>query len=256
MTPSYKQLGKQHILFDPELFRSERVSSERVAPDIVEVSFFDPEFWRRRGALVGQALGRGTTYFVQDGSRVYALRHYRRGGMLANWVSDRYIWPGVARTRPWQEWSLLKTMFDAGLPVPRPVAARAVRHCWSYSADLVTLLLPDCRSLADMLGEANLPLGLWGRIGMTVRRFHDTGIDHADLNAHNILLNKKEAVYLIDFDKGRQRVGGEAWKKANLSRLHRSLVKVAGKGSHPTFSAMGWQAFLKAYDGMKSARIS
>lgn len=220
----------------------------------VEASFFDPEFWRRRSALVGQASGRGTTYFVRDGSQVYALRHYRRGGMLANWVSERYLWSGCARTRPWREWHLLKWMFDAGLPVPRPVAAHVVRYFGSYAANLVTLLLPNCRSLADALAEADLSSGVWERVGATVRRFHDVGIDHADLNAHNILLNDQRAVYLIDFDKGRRRAVLSHWKKANLSRLHRSLMKLAGQGLHPTFSEADWQAFFEGYDGLNRTR--
>ena len=225
------------MLYDPEMIGSDRI----------EASFFDPEFWRRRRALVGQALGRGTTYFVRDGPRVYALRHYRRGGLLANWVSDRYFWLGCARTRPWQEWHLLKSMFDEGLPVPRPVAARAVRNPWSYSADLVTLLLPDCRSLADVLADGPLSQVFWVRIGETLRRFHHAGIDHADLNAHNILLNEKGEVYLIDFDKGRRRVGEDAWKSRNLSRLNRSLMKVAGEGSHATFSDADWKVLIEGY---------
>ncbi len=241
MSPSYKQLGKQHILYDPEM----------IGPELVETPFFDPAFWRQRQALIGQALGRGTTYFVQDGSHIYALRHYRRGGMLANWVSDRYCWTGLIRTRPWQEWHLLKTMFDAGLPVPHPVAARVVRQCCSYSADLMTLLLPDCHSLADRLAETSLSSELWAEIGATIRRFHDAGIDHADLNAHNILLQEGDSVYLIDFDKGRQRVAAASWKQGNLSRFHRSLMKIAGQGLHPTFFDANWQVFLKAYERLK-----
>jgi len=235
MTPVYKKQGKDHLLYDSELIKQ------------VEASFFDSEFWRQRGAVVGEACGRGTTLFVKNESEVYALRHYCRGGLIANWIKDQYIWLGCFRTRPWREWHLLKWMFDAGLPVPRPLAARVRRQFWSYSADLMTLLLPDCRSLANVLGTTALSDSLWEGIGATVRDFHDQGIDHADLNAHNILLNKTGKVFLIDFDRGCRRLGSEAWKHRNLSRLHRSLIKVTAKGSHAPFSDGEWKSFLKGY---------
>ena len=41
-------------------------------------------------------------------------------------------------------------MLDMGLPVPRPLAARCVRHGLQYTADLITCRIMDAETLADV----------------------------------------------------------------------------------------------------------
>ena len=77
-----------------------------------------------RGALAGEARGRGTVWFVRQAACEWVLRHYRRGGWLGPWLGDRYLWLGPGRTRAAREWRLLAVLYGRGLPVPRPVAAR------------------------------------------------------------------------------------------------------------------------------------
>nr|AIA86950.1 CAZy families GT30 protein [uncultured Idiomarina sp.] len=59
---------------------------------------------------------------------------------------------------------------------------------------------------------------------------HEAGVWHADLNAHNILLDTAGQPWLIDFDRARDY--GEPLahqlRVANMQRLRRSLEKVAG----------------------------
>ena len=70
-----------------------------------------------------------------------------------------------------------------------------------------------------------LSLLTWVSIGRCIRRFHDLGVCHADLNAHNVLLGE-ETVHLVDFDRCRLRADG-LWRDGNLVRLRRSLEKIA-----------------------------
>jgi len=83
-----------------------------------------------------------------------------------------------------------------------------------------------------------------------IRQFHDAGVYHDDLNAHNILL-AEDMIYLIDFDKGDIRQG-KSWKKKNLARLLRSLHKEQGKASQVqktfAFSNQNWEQLLKGYE--------
>ena len=58
--------------------------------------------------------------------------------------------------------------------------------------------------------------------------FHEKGVYHADLTAHNILLDLNHGVYLVDFDRGAFRKPG-SWCQENLDRLKRSLRKVAAE---------------------------
>jgi len=68
-------------------------------------------------------------------------------------------------------------------------------------------------------------------------------VQHADLNAHNILL-ADDAVYVLDFDRGRVRARG-AWEQAVLARLQRSLVKVTAGLDPIRFGAPQWEKLLR-----------
>jgi 3-deoxy-D-manno-octulosonic acid kinase len=209
------------------------------------VPWFEPRYWITHDAVVGEALGRGTTYIVRDEERQLVLRHYRRGGLVARLVDDRYLWLGEAVTRPFRELQLIDLMHGAGLPVPVPVAARYQREGRWYRGDILTEYIADTQSLAQRLGAGNLTLDGWTAIGRCLRRFHEFGICHADLNAHNILLRGDGEVFLIDFDRGSQRRAG-LWQDANLVRLRRSLEKLADQLRQP-FDEVTWHCLLAAY---------
>ncbi|HET9819949.1 MAG TPA: lipopolysaccharide kinase InaA family protein, partial [Rhodanobacteraceae bacterium] len=73
-------------------------------------------------------------------------------------------------------------------------------------------------------------------------------VDHADLNAHNILLNAK-GLWLIDFDRGEIRVTGTAWKLGNLARLKRSLLKVgACDHDEAVLDREVWAPLMRGYE--------
>lgn len=226
----------------------------------IDVTFFEPEAWRRRGALIGEARGRGTTWIVRHENQELVLRHYRRGGLFGPWLGDRYLWLGLERTRALREWRLLADLHGRGLPVPRPVAARVQRSGLCYRADLVTARLDGTRSLAQTLADTPLSEERWRAVGRCLRRFHDAGVYHADLNAHNVLFGAGD-VYLLDFDRGRLRPAG-GWCPANLARLRRSLDKLAGADRRFRFDEQGWDALLAGYaegaasTGQSSARAA
>jgi len=190
--------------------------------------FFEPEYWRQHDAIEGSARGRGTTWFIRTGDSGFVLRHYRRGGLIANFSKDAYLWRGESETRSFAEWYLTYHLHRAGLPVPAPIAARYRRRGLFYTADLITQRIDGSESLAQALLRGALPLTQWIAIGRVIRRFHDAGVHHADLNAHNILFDAGGQGWLIDFDKGRLRIPATAWRERNLARLLRSLLKLRG----------------------------
>ena len=198
---------------------------------------FDRARWIARGALRDAPGGRGAVAFLDDGAGGLVLRGYRRGGLAARLSRDRYLWLGEARTRAWRELRLLHTLVSLGLPVPAPVAARYTRRGCTYQAELVTARLPYSRSLADKWLAGDLDDGAWRAAGRCIRRFHDAGVQHADLNAHNVMLGAQGEVWLLDFDRGRLRRPGR-WQERVLARLARSLDKLSR--THP--GAAEWRA--------------
>ncbi len=209
---------------------------------------FDPDYWRDRGAYEGEAeQGKGTTVFLREGGQSWAMRHYHRGGAVAWFVRDAYLWTGLKRTRPWREFQLLAHLTELGLPVPAPVAARAVRSRFVYRADLVMQRIENARVWQDWMRNDQLQAQDWQDLGQTLRRFHDAGVCHHDLNINNIMRTEEGAIYLIDFDRSRIRKGGELWKRQNLDRLMRSINKQQDKGVDLHFGEPSWRQLLQGY---------
>jgi 3-deoxy-D-manno-octulosonic acid kinase len=206
-------------------------------------ALFDRQGWRARGALQEIPGGRGTVAFVQDGSKRWVLRQYRRGGLVAGLLGDRYLWTGADRTRAFAEWRLLRQLAEWQLPVPRALAARYVRTGVFYRADLITEELPTRLTLSQALAGGPLAEERWQSIGRCIGGFHARGVEHADLNAHNLLLGPDAEVHVVDFDRGRIRARG-AWEQRVLARLHRSLVKVTQGLPAGRFGETQWRALL------------
>lgn len=212
-----------------------------------EPSWLDRDWWSRRGQVRASAEGRGAALFIEADGRHLVLRHYRRGGWI-RWLSaDQYWWQGSEATRCFAEWHLLYLMRRAGLPVPVPIAAAYRRTSrYSYSADLLTEQIGGVSSLAAQVRAAPLPLSSWIGLGRCLRRFHDDGVYHADLNAHNVLLSDSQQVWLVDFDRGALRRPG-FWCDSNLVRLRRSVEKIADALPPEHFSEADWASLLSGY---------
>jgi 3-deoxy-D-manno-octulosonic acid kinase len=224
----------RYILYDD-------ARDEQIYPE-----WFSADYWRDHSALLNINTGRGHAWFIRDDDREYVLRHYCRGGLLAKINHDYYLWSGLSRTRAWREWDLLARMTELGLPVPQPFAAQVVRTGFVYRADLITCRIPQVQPLSECLQEAALNPETWQTIGRTLRRFHEHAVYHADLNAHNILIDNSSQVYVIDFDKGCI-APGNRWKESNLQRLKRSLQKLDAQYVQFYYRESDWQTLIAAY---------
>jgi 3-deoxy-D-manno-octulosonic acid kinase len=233
--------GEGAILFD---------AGPAVQPDD---RWFDPQHWRAQGKLHDSARGgRGSVVFVDTPAGVCALRHYHRGGMVAPILGDRYLWTGAERTRGFTEFRLLAELQRRGLPVPAPIAARYRRRGLHYTADLLTRRIGHTRTLAECIAAGELDPELAARVGALVARFHVQGVDHADLNAHNVLVGP-DGLWLVDFDRGRVRASRGAWCQGNLRRLRRSLLKLgACERDEKKLDREIWTPLVRAYRGALS----
>lgn len=219
LTPFEYRRDGQAAGYGAILFDTQRVQQ-------VEADWFDPAWWGDRAQPVA-AGGRGGAWFVEAPFGQAVLRHYLRGGLAARLSRDKYVWHGADRTRSYAEFRLTRALHTLGLPVPRPIAACYWRHGAAYRAAILVERLPGVHSLATLAGDAARDAP-WEAAGRLVARFHRAGLDHADLNAQNILFDGAGRGWLIDFDKGGIRIPETGWRERNLARLRRSLLKLRG----------------------------
>lgn len=219
------------------------------------VDWFSSRYWESLGAVQGRTLGvRASAQLIEAQGQRMVLRHYHRGGAAARVSSRHYLWRGEDRTRPFREWQLTYRMHRAGLPVPAPIGALYQRRLGTYTGDLLLERLAT-RSLLECLTSGTLSLLTWIAIGRCIRRFHDFGVWHADLNVRNVLV-AEDKVYLIDFDRCRLRGGRGLWRDSNLVRLRRSLEKVTYSLPKDRFTEADWYALLDGYRQPDAAQAS
>lgn len=221
------------------------ILSEAALARQVEPGWFEPAWWGADARPVDSG-GRGGAWFVDTPAGHAVLRHYLRGGLAAHLSRDLHLWRGCNRVRSFAEFRLGRRLREASVPVPRMLAARYVRHGAFYRAAILVARLDDVRSLADRAAVAGADAP-WEETGRLVARCHRAGLDHVDLNAHNILLAADGQGWVIDLDRCRQRLPETAWRMRNLQRLERSLLKLR---AHRTEAAVrqDMQRLRAAYD--------
>jgi 3-deoxy-D-manno-octulosonic acid kinase len=224
------------------LFAAEKITSD-------QMPFEAPQSYQ----LKPVSKGRGEAWFVTpvgDAAPTMVWRHFRRGGLIGRLVRDKYWWTGLEKTRAWREWNITAQLAEEGFPVPTAVAARVQRRSFFYTADLITGCLQNVRTLSEVLEDEPISDDLWEQLGSLVARFHDRGVWHADLNAHNIMLQATagaDVPVLIDFDRAEFREQNPNWRESNLSRLRRSFDKLKGLNPSFNFSEENWAALMSGY---------
>jgi tRNA A-37 threonylcarbamoyl transferase component Bud32 len=226
--------GSSLIWFDPVLI------------DQPDPAIFSVDYWRYRQAILGSASGRHEVWFVKQQEQALVLRHYYRGGLIGKLIRDTFLRVNARRCRGLAEFSLLQQLYSRGLPVPRPAAARIRTLGLIYQADILIQLIPNSQDLAQLLQQRALTSQEWFVIGQTLRRFHDEGVYHADLNCHNLLLDTAGRAWLVDFDRGRFRPEG-IWKNDNLDRLLRSFRKELRRLKPFYWKETDWERMLRGY---------
>jgi len=233
-SPHVETTEKSSVLFD----RSEYAH--------ISEAWFLESYWQDRQLVIDEISGRGKVFVVRQEAETWVLRHYRRGGFIIRITEDSYVWTGLERTRPFREWRLLQELYKRHLPVPCPVAAQVIRNGVVYQANIITKCIENTRSWGSMVISGEVKKSHWRSIGLTLRRFHDEGVNHVDLNAHNILIDTSNRVFLVDFDRSAIASDG-AWKKENIKRLLRSLRKLSLETS-VVFDETGWKELLSSYN--------
>ena len=183
--------------------------------------------------------GRGGARVVQVNDQEVVVRPYRRGGLPGRFLRDTYF--GMT-PRPFRELSVTEALRRQGVPTVEVYGA-SVRWLTPgcYKGWLATRYVPGASTVwewactAPAARERDVVLQ---SIGKVMRRLHDTGARHPDLNLNNILVRlgspNTPEVWFIDFD--RARVPGLCRRRppADLARLRRSARKLDPEGTRLT----------------------
>jgi 3-deoxy-D-manno-octulosonic acid kinase len=175
--------------------------------------------------------GRGAAPIVPVGSDLsILLRRYRHGGLLGGLTGPLLLGPHRALA----ELDVTARAEAAGAPVPHvaclvlwPLAGPV------WSAVIGTREEAQAKDLLTVWRERRVGRERWmllRRVGQAVRRLHDAGVQHPDLQVRNILLcqDPSERIIVIDLDRARFHGAtplSARVRAANLARIVRSAVK-------------------------------
>ena len=171
--------------------------------------------------------GRGAAYGVSLGGIPSVVRHARRGGyVIAPVLGDRFL--GTPRFLRELQWS--HRLLALGVPTPAFLAGAWYRSGPIHRADVATERVDGADLAALLFDGPPLPAderhAVLAAVARLVRRLHDAGVVHPDLQLRNVLVGRGTAgpvAALLDVDTCR-RAGPRAAAR-NLRRFFRSWKK-------------------------------
>ena len=239
--------------FEYEYYGNDIVAHNKTLCAQLPLALFDPDYLATDVSLeykqqnTAHAKGRGRVHVFKYKNQNLILRHYYRGGLPAKFIRKSYLWKGLHHTRAIAELEMLYAMQAMGLPVPTPVGAHIHRFGMAYTADIITTFIAQSQTLSASLTKDPLATQVWRKIGGVIKQLHDKNCNHADLNAHNILLAEDGKIFVIDFDRSRIEKNSGKWKKNNLTRLQRSLLKLQNTQPQFNYSQENFQSLIEGY---------
>ena len=221
------------------------------------------------GAWTGREYGRGMTLRVRGvGGPNVIIKALRRGGIVGKIRGGYY-----GHDRLLSEMRKLEDAVRRGVPIPTVVFGASTRLRRGGTASLLaTREFEGAVSLVDLLrapATGRMPSRArstsLARAGRAVRRAHDLGLDHVDLNIGNVLIaplgrrfgirgirvpsegDTAESIGACVIDLGMSRLGDPLTpgrRASNLIRLLRSAEKHLGRDHHRMRDAA---AFMHGY---------
>mgnify|MGYP005847339499 CR=1 FL=1 len=195
----------------------------------------------RSGCVPVSGDGRGAVWRfpLPDGGEGL-LRESCRGGWAGRVLRRHYL----LVNRPRWEWQVHLRAWQLGLPTVEPLGVR-----WRWEGPLCAGMLATRYaqgwSLArwvEMTPEAEARREGLRRAGAAVRRIHDAGLLHVDLQIRNLLVTPAGDILLLDWDRGRDRgrPATRAERSHGVFRFRRSTEKAG-------WSSDLFEAFLEGY---------
>lgn len=162
------------------------------------------------------------------------VRKVFRGEVGADGVFVKLFKKRMRRAR--REWFYAERMAKVGLPVPTPLALGE----YNGQAFIGLQEIPGVREMGPFLRRLRGELtereflrqkrGWIRRVAELVRRMHDSGFYHADMQGGNILLGRDGGVWFVDLHRMRKGRVSKELRKRSLGRLVANLRRVWCEG--------------------------
>ena len=167
---------------------------------------------------------------IRDGERI-VLRQYVHGGLFRNFTRSLYLFG----SRSFRELALTSEIRSCGISTIQPIAAiHQLVLPPLYKAYLLSVEIPHSKDLIQYFQEIGPRPSRENIVqkrktirsaALLLRRFHQSGFYHGDLQLKNILIAGDQLI-LIDFDRSYRKVTLSLKERMkNLLRLNRSLEK-------------------------------
>ncbi len=170
-------------------------------------------------------------YHNDSGSIV--IKSYHRGGLLGRLVRSRYVKRGPYRSE--SEFQMLLFVRSLGIMAPEPVLWAAYHSATDsvgqilpcYRAWLATREIPYHQTLAEMAkNEPERARILFEPLLHQIDLLIANGVFHLDLHPGNVVIDKSNTVYLLDFDKAQVvKWGTLMLRDRYLRRWRRAVIK-------------------------------
>lgn len=152
------------------------------------------------------------------------VKHYMRGGLMRHLSRRLHLRRGSCRGE--LEFRMLKSLRADGFPVPEPLGWAERGHLlvqtWLFLAEI-----PRAKTLAQLdQSDPAQALELLPKVSELINRLIEQKIHHVDLHPGNVLVDEKNNVHLIDFDKAaRVTYSPDELRERHYRRWNRAIAK-------------------------------
>lgn len=204
--------------------------------------------------------GRGGVLRLSLGDSAAIIRTYRRGGLMQHLLRESYLF----ENRPLREFDILCRAYESGLPVPQPLGICWTRRAGFFRGRIATREIVGIDLKSKLENDPKEAFEVLEQCGAVIRRFHDEGFWHADLQVGNILVSDSK-IWLIDFDNATWEDSITDLARArNLLRFRRSLEKHgfpqtyfgAALEGYGAIKIPGWLDLLYQMRGRRNSRVA
>jgi tRNA A-37 threonylcarbamoyl transferase component Bud32 len=174
--------------------------------------------------------GRGAAFARNiSGWGQVVIKGYRRGGLYGKINSRNYLRWGA--TRGEKEFEILRKVRNLGVRAPEPLAFAYYNYffCGSlfYRAWLITREVTNSVTLSALsVNDSSKAFKLTHDLAVPLNLLITHKIFHVDLHPGNVLVNERDELILLDFDKAEYFKGSvDELRRYYLRRWRRAVIK-------------------------------